>query len=165
MVVQILWLSRSYDCPILMYVIFHILWLSRSYGRPHLMVVHILLLSTSYGLTLWLSGSYGYILWYLMVVRWHLMVVHVDGCPVDGCPLTWKRHALSVTYTIHGWTVAGYLCIQVRQITFEKNCGFSDAWKSNFHWFPLLPSWKLFHWVFFSPSAEASSSSSDSSSL
>ena len=88
MVVQILWLSRSYDCPILMYVIFHILWLSRSYGRPHLMVVHILLLSTSYGLTLWLSGSYGYILWYLMVVRWHLMVVHVDGCPVDGCPLT-----------------------------------------------------------------------------
>ena len=54
------------------------------------------------------------------------------------CP--WKRHALSVTYTIHGWTVAGYLLIQVRRRrTFEKNCGFSDdAWKSNFHWFLLL---------------------------
>ena len=111
MVVQILWLSRSYNCPDLMVV--QILWLSRSYdcpdlmivryscmlsfisfisfisyGCPDLMVVHILWLSTSYGLTLWLSGSYGYILWYLMVVRWHLMVVHVDGCPVDGCPLT-----------------------------------------------------------------------------
>ena len=111
MVVQILWLSWSYDCPDLMVV--HILWLSksydcpdliivqyscmlsfRSYGCPDLMVVHILWLSTSYGcpvkiniLWLYLMVSYGCpmkkkILWF------DLMVVHVDGCPVDGCPLT-----------------------------------------------------------------------------
>ena len=88
--VQILWLSRSYDCPDLMIVRYSCMLSFISYGCPDLMVVHILLLSTSYGLTLWLSGSYGYILWYLMVVRWHLMVVHVDGCPVDGCPLTFS---------------------------------------------------------------------------
>ena len=66
----------------------------RSYGCPDLMVVHILWLSTSYGcpvkiniLWLYLMVSYGCpmkkkILWF------DLMVVHVDGCPVDGCPLT-----------------------------------------------------------------------------
>ena len=73
MVVQILWLSRSYDCPILMYVIFHILWLSRSYGCPHLIVVHIL----------WFD---------LMIVRFlwlYLMVSY--GCQVTsyGCPCWW----------------------------------------------------------------------------
>ena len=99
--VQILWLSRSYDCPDLMIVRYSCMLSFISYGCPDLMVVHILLLSTSYGLTLWLSGSYGYILWYLMVVRWHLMVVHVDGCPVDGCPLTWR---LSTSHSKQTWS-------------------------------------------------------------
>ena len=94
MVVQILWLSRSYDCPDLMIVQYSYMLSFRSYGCPDLMVVHILWLSTSYGcpvkiniLWLYLMVSYGCPM--KMKILWFdLMVVHVDGCPVDGCPLT-----------------------------------------------------------------------------
>ena len=70
MVVHILWLSISYDCPDLMIVQYSCMLYFRSYGCPHLMVVQYKLI------------SYGFILWYLMVVFWKKdLMVWSYGCP------------------------------------------------------------------------------------